>query len=101
MTKFSLLLLTIVFGSAVAYAAFAAWQFKQDKLKYIHLVNATFTQTVGQKLKDDFETVVKDIRNILEALGSRANEKNSEVLVTMFKNNPMLVSLVVFRFTTP
>lgn len=102
MTKFSLVLFIIVFGSAAAYATFAAWQFKQDKLKYIHLVNSTFTQTVGQKLKGDLETVLKDIRNMIDALASESSEaKSTEVLVSLFKNNPMLVSLYVYRVIPP
>jgi len=100
MTKFSLVLLIIVFGSAAAYALFAAWQFKQDKLKYIHLVNTTFTQTVGQKLKNDLEVVAKDMRNILDALPG-ASAKSTDVIQSLFKNSPMLVGLAVYRHSPP
>ncbi len=102
MTKFSMVLLVVVFGSAAAYAVFAAWQFKQDKLKYIHQVNSTFTQTIGQKLQDDLEVVTKDIHNILEVFVSHTNDvKNTDLLIALFKNNPMLISLNVFRRTGP
>ncbi|HEX4925511.1 MAG TPA: diguanylate cyclase, partial [Bdellovibrionales bacterium] len=98
MKKISLLILCIVVVSISSYAYFAVWQFKNDKLKYIHVVNSTFTSTIAKKIQASLDEIIGDMQNIVSLLGLKGiDREKSQVLMVIFQNNASFVSMNVFR----
>jgi diguanylate cyclase (GGDEF)-like protein len=97
--KVSLLILGIVVLSVGSYALFAVWQFRDDKLKYVHLVNSRFTTTMGKKIQSTQENVLGDVDTMVTVMSSKSlDEERAQILKTLFQGNTAFISFSIYSY---
>jgi len=100
--KLSLLLFTIVVVAIGVYAAYAVWTFRDDKLKYVHTVNASMNQTIGRKIQSEMESLDNDMKNIVLLLGSKnLDEDKTKIVKGLFQNNASFAGLYLVKEAFP
>jgi diguanylate cyclase (GGDEF)-like protein len=100
MKKVSLFILVLVVATIFSYGTFVIWQFKHDKLKYIHLVNTSYTASTARKIQSHLESIINDMHNIAGFLRmSGIEQTRSSIIKIIFQNDPALVSFGVYKKT--